>query len=80
MARLGRGPLELDALDLEPPGRLLVRLGGDPEALAARAARLAEAVPAAASGSAPATTRRCWRDAAELAWVPPASRAGARRR
>ncbi|MDQ3630359.1 MAG: FAD-binding protein, partial [Actinomycetota bacterium] len=26
---LGRGALDLDALDLEPPGRVLVRLGGD---------------------------------------------------
>ena len=47
MARLGRGPLDLDALDLDPPARLLVRLGGDPDALPARAARLAETVPAA---------------------------------
>lgn len=74
MARLGRGPLDLDALDLEPPARLLVRLGGDPEALPARAARLAEAVPATAQRVGAGDDAALWRDAAELAWMPPASR------
>lgn len=44
LALLARGPVELDALDLEPPGRLLVRVAGEPEALDARVARVAAAV------------------------------------
>jgi hypothetical protein len=74
MAQLGRGPLDLDALDLEPPARLLVRLGGDPDALPARAARLADAVPAAARELGAEDDAALWRDAAELAWVPSTSR------
>jgi glycolate oxidase FAD binding subunit len=77
LAALARGPLALDALDLHPPGRLLVRLGGAPEALEARAARLAAAV----AGAAPAERlagepeAALWREAAELAWLPPRARA-----
>ena len=40
MARLARGPIDIDALDLEPPGRLVIRLGGDPAILPTRTARL----------------------------------------
>jgi glycolate oxidase FAD binding subunit len=78
LAALARGPLALDALDLHPPGRLLVRLGGAPEALEARAARLAAAVPGAA---APAERLEgepeaaLWREAAELSWLTPGTRA-----
>ncbi len=78
LAGLARGPLALDALDLHPPGRVLVRLGGSPEALDARAARLAAAPntggapPERLDGDAEAAL---WRDAAELAWLPPHSRA-----
>ncbi|CAA9486010.1 MAG: Glycolate dehydrogenase, FAD-binding subunit GlcE [uncultured Solirubrobacteraceae bacterium] len=77
LAGLARGPLALDALDLHPPGRLLVRLGGAPEALEARAARLAEALPGTPvaerlDGEAEAAL---WRDAAELAWMGPGTRA-----
>ncbi len=77
LAALARGPLALDALDLHPPGRLLVRLGGAPEALEARAGRLAATVPGAGpperlDGEPEAAL---WRDAAELAWLPPQARA-----
>ena len=74
MGELGRGALDLDALDLEPPGRVLVRLGGDPELLASRAARLADGVAAPAEhldGDADAAR---WRSATELEWVPAGSR------
>jgi len=78
LAGLARGPLALDALDLHPPGRVLVRLGGSPEALQARAARLA-----AAADPADAPPERLdagdeaalWRETAELAWMPPDTRA-----
>lgn len=77
LAVLGRGPLALDALDLHPPGRVLVRLGGSPEALEARAARLAAILPGEAraervDGGAEAAL---WRDATELAWLPAGTRA-----
>jgi glycolate oxidase FAD binding subunit len=48
LAALARGPVELDALDLDPPGRLLVRLGGEPDALEARVVRVATVVSAPA--------------------------------
>ncbi len=72
--RLARGPLDLDALELERGGRLTARLGGDMEALDPRAARLAAEV-----GEADGPPERVdgedeaglWRDAAELSWVPP---------
>ena len=73
MARLGRGPLDLDALDLDPPARLLVRLGGDPDA-ARRRAPPASPRPCRppAGRSAPRRTRRSGA-------TPPSSR-GCRRR
>lgn len=69
-AAVAGGPRELDAIDVLPGGRLLVRLGGDAEALPARAARLAAAVgtqPVRIEGEA---ERELWREAAELRWVP----------
>ena len=69
--RLVRGPLDLDALDLTPGGGVVVRLGGDPSALDARARRLAAEV-----GAEPARRDEgeddaaLWRGAAELAWAP----------
>jgi glycolate oxidase FAD binding subunit len=73
-ARLVRGPMDLEALDLEPGGRVLVRLGGDPGALDARAARLARELgtePAQRDDGTDDGAR--WRDAAELRWAPPGS-------
>ena len=69
IAALGRGPLELEALDLEPPGRLLVRLGGDAEGLPARADRLTTALGVPAERLEGEADAAVWRDAAELAWV-----------
>jgi glycolate oxidase FAD binding subunit len=70
---LSRGPLDLDALDILPGGDLLVRLGGHPDALAARAERLATQVHGAARRYSGDAERALWTDAAELAWVPPGS-------
>jgi glycolate oxidase FAD binding subunit len=74
IARLARGPVEVDAVDLEPGGRLVLRIGGDAEGLAARAARCAAAV-----GSEPQQLDgdddvAVWSDAAELAWAPAGAR------
>jgi glycolate oxidase FAD binding subunit len=69
---LARGPVELDALEILPGGRLLARVGGRAEILPARAERLAGALN-------PSPTRHdgddelaLWRDAAELTWLPAA--------
>lgn len=70
MAALGRGPLDLDALDLEPPGRLILRLGGARETLPARVARLASALGAAAEQLDDEADALQWRQAAELSWAP----------
>lgn len=75
VARLARGSLELDALDLEPPGRVLVRLAGDADSLPPRAARLAAAldVPGVTLERDAAAAR--WREVAELSWLPAGARA-----
>jgi glycolate oxidase FAD binding subunit len=73
MATLGRGPLDLDALDLEPPGRLILRLGGARETLASRAARLESSLDAPAERLDEAADAQEWRHAAELGWVPAGS-------
>jgi glycolate oxidase FAD binding subunit len=69
--RLAGGPRELDALDVLPGGRLHVRLGGDPDALAARAERLVAAAglgdPVAVLDG--ADEQQLWVDAAELRWA-----------
>lgn len=73
MAELGRGPLDLDALDLEPPGTLVTRLGGAAETLPVRAARLEAALGATAERLEGDADREEWRNASELAWVPAGS-------
>lgn len=66
IARIGRGPVEADAVDLEPAGALLVRLAGRAAPLPARVERLigllglpAERVDEAA-----------WDPAQTLSWAP----------
>ena len=44
MGRLRAAPLDLAAMDLEPPGRLLVRVGGRKESVGPRLARVRELV------------------------------------
>jgi glycolate oxidase FAD binding subunit len=70
MAQVARGPVEADALDLEPGGRLLVRLGGDAETLSARAARCTAIVGTEPEHLDGVRDLEAWHDAAELAWVP----------
>lgn len=74
MARLGRGPVALDALDLEPPGRLAVRVGGAADDLAARAERVAEGVGAPMAEHDRDDSAR-WRTVTELTWLPADHRA-----
>jgi glycolate oxidase FAD binding subunit len=67
---LNRGPLDLEALDILPGGDLLVRLGGHPDALDARAERLGAQVQAPARRYSGDAERVLWTDAAELSWIP----------
>jgi glycolate oxidase FAD binding subunit len=66
IARVGRGPIEADAVDLDVDGRLLVRLAGRAAPLAARVERLCRLVglPAEAAGD------DVWSLARELTWAP----------
>jgi glycolate oxidase FAD binding subunit len=85
MRRLLRGPSEVDALDLEPPGRLWVRMAGRERAIAPRLERalgIAAGEGAARGGDARGRGARSrqvldaadadahWREMRELAWVP----------
>jgi glycolate oxidase FAD binding subunit len=73
LARLRRSPFELEAAELVPPARLLLRLGGSSGALASRATSLSTWLRA--SGAAvrqiadAAEERQCWHDARELTWA-----------
>ncbi|MDQ6607581.1 MAG: FAD-binding protein [Actinomycetota bacterium] len=73
LTALRRGPVDLDALDLEPPGRLILRLGGAGETLPARATRLASLLDAPAERLEDEADAQEWRHAAELDWVPTGS-------
>ena len=73
MAQLGRGPIDLDALDLEPPGTLVARVGGAPEILDARALRLKAALGATAQQLRGEEDAAYWRSAAEFGWLPAGS-------
>ena len=66
---LGRGPLQLDALDITADGRLLVRLGGEPEPMTARARRCAEIVGASHERLDGQRESDEWAAATELGWA-----------
>jgi hypothetical protein len=67
---LARGPVELDALEILPGGRLLARVGGRPQTLDARAQRLVGTLAAAVTRHDGEQERALWHDAAELRWLP----------
>jgi glycolate oxidase FAD binding subunit len=66
---LARGPLSADALDVTPEHELLVRLGGAPEVLDARAARCGLLVGAEPTRLEGAEEAALWRRAGEFDWV-----------
>ena len=66
IARVGRGPVEADAVDLDADGRLLVRLAGRAGPLPARTQRLVDLVGLPAQRADGAV----WADARELVWAP----------
>lgn len=67
---LARGPVELDALDILPGGRLLARVGGRAEILESRAERIVQTLGSQAIHHHGEPERELWRDAAELSWSP----------
>jgi glycolate oxidase FAD binding subunit len=76
IARLGRGPLAIEAIDLLPPtgaspARLLVRVECPAETVAARLEAVAGVAPSELlTGE---EDRAVWSDASELRWVPDGS-------
>jgi glycolate oxidase FAD binding subunit len=69
-AKLARGPVALEALDIAPGGRLLARLGGRADTLESRAARVIRMLETDATHHEGDRDQALWRDAAELSWVP----------
>lgn len=74
MVSLARGPLELDALDLDLDGRLLVRLGGEPAGLKARADRCVALLRSPAQRLEGSEEEMLWRQAERFSWVPSSHR------
>jgi glycolate oxidase FAD binding subunit len=70
MERLSLSPFELMCLDLEPPGRLWLRVAGLPESLPRRIARLRGAVQGVWTEFDEQDDFRIWRDAREFAFFP----------
>lgn len=64
-----RGPWEVDTLDLKPPGDLLLRLAGRPEALEARAQRLVKSLDRAAERLEAAAGESLWEGLREFDWA-----------
>jgi glycolate oxidase len=69
-ARLGAAGLDVEALDLEPPGRLWVRLGGPADGLERRLARVEDSLGVAAERLLGADEAEAWSAARELDWAP----------
>ncbi len=67
---VARGPVELDALEIMPGGRLLARVGGRAESLESRADRLKRTLDAPVTSHIGEPERALWSDAAEFAWLP----------
>jgi hypothetical protein len=59
----------LDAIDLEPPGRLLLQLSGSHDTLKRRAERLLATLPAATRMVDPADDVALWHGALEFGWA-----------
>jgi glycolate oxidase FAD binding subunit len=66
---LCRGPVTLDAVDVESDGTLAIRLGGDADVLVARSERLERQV-GVAEVLAGELDRLYWAEAAAFSWVP----------
>jgi glycolate oxidase FAD binding subunit len=67
MQRLTTSSLEMDALDITPPGTVWIRIGGLPEAIEIRLDNLRRFC---AGGEVIMHDSDFWQEAAELSWVP----------
>lgn len=70
MASLACGPLEIEALDLDHEGRLLVRLGGERAGLQARADRCVALLQLPAGRLEGTEDALLWQQADSFSWVP----------
>jgi glycolate oxidase FAD binding subunit len=70
IGRLATVPLDLEALDLEPPGRLWLRLAGDSEAMSARLERLERLLERPGERVPDEEEATLWEAARDLAWAP----------
>ncbi len=70
IATVQKACFDLEAVDLEPPGLLWLRLGGFREALATRVAGLQQAMGGASEILTGDDDAAVWRDAREFAWAP----------
>jgi glycolate oxidase FAD binding subunit len=69
-ATVQRARFDLEALDVEPPGTVWLRLGGFREALATRLAALQQAIGGPSEILTGDDDETVWRDAREFAWAP----------
>ena len=70
VGRLATAPFDLEALDLEPPRRLHLRLAGLDEAMPARLERLEGLLERQGERRQGDEEAALWRDARDFAWVP----------
>lgn len=70
VAKLGRGSVGIDALDLSPPGRVILRISGAPQLLASRAARVAATLDRDYEALADEDADAHWAQASAFGWVP----------
>jgi glycolate oxidase FAD binding subunit len=69
IASLARGPVRLEALELEPPGLLTARIGGDPALIESRLTRLAGQLEAPSERLDRESERVHWDAVRELSWA-----------
>lgn len=70
IGRLATAPVDLEALDLEPPARLWLRLAGAPEAMSARLERVERLLERPGERTPDDDEAALWRDARDFAWAP----------
>lgn len=74
MAELGRRPFDLEAVDLEPPGTLVLRVSGEDATLDVHAARVGAATGRRFELVAGGEEEAYWQGLRDFAWAPPESR------
>lgn len=70
LCRLNRMDVGLEALDFAPPATVWLRLGGEPQALAAQARRLERELPGRLEVLSARADEEAWRDVGAFRWLP----------